>query len=111
MRLTSLVVLAVGAAAAPAADLSKIDRTIKKEPVYLSKSPKYGLLVFGPRAIHETELAVPHPRMLERAFVMVPLAEIAPDLVLADKTVTERLAGMDVSGIERLPSGRDWWQA
>lgn len=69
------------------------------------------ILVFGTRAIHETELAVPHPRMLERAFVMVPLAEIAPDLVLADKTVTERLAGMDVSGIERLPSGRDWWQA
>jgi hypothetical protein len=34
--------------AAPAADLSKIDRTIRKEPVYKSKSPKYCLLVFGP---------------------------------------------------------------
>jgi hypothetical protein len=50
MRITSLLLLAVGAATAPAADLSKIDRTIKKEPVYLSKSPKYGMLVFGPRS-------------------------------------------------------------
>jgi len=50
MRLLSAVLLAAGVAAAPAADLSKIDRTIKKEPVYLSKAPKYGLLVFGPKA-------------------------------------------------------------
>ena len=50
MRLTSLVLLAAGTAVAPAADLSRVDRTIKKEPVYLSKSPKYGLLVFGPKA-------------------------------------------------------------
>lgn len=69
------------------------------------------ILVFGNRAIHETELAVPHPRMLERAFVMVPLAEIAPELVLAGKTVSERLAAMDIAGIERLPSGRGWWLA
>jgi hypothetical protein len=33
-----------------AADLTKVDRTIRKEPVYLSKSPKYCLLVFGPKA-------------------------------------------------------------
>src|SRR4051812_27201321 len=50
MRLLSLVMLAAGVVAAPAADLARIDRTIKKEPVYLSKSPKYGLLVFGPKA-------------------------------------------------------------
>src|SRR3954465_7111954 len=52
MRLASLIALplAVGVAAAPAADLTRIDRTLKKEPVYQSKSPKYGLLVFGPKA-------------------------------------------------------------
>ncbi len=37
-------------ASTPAADLTKIDRTIAKEPAYQSKAQKYGLLVFGPKA-------------------------------------------------------------
>ncbi|PBB99895.1 2-amino-4-hydroxy-6-hydroxymethyldihydropteridine diphosphokinase [Mesorhizobium sp. WSM3862] len=69
------------------------------------------ILVFGDRVIHETGLEVPHPRMLERAFVLAPLAEIAPDLVVGNKSVSERLGVVDISGIERLPSGREWWLA
>jgi len=68
------------------------------------------ILVFGEHVIHETGLEVPHPRMLERAFVLAPLAEIAPVLAVEGKTIPERLAGVDISGIERLPSGRDWWK-
>jgi 2-amino-4-hydroxy-6-hydroxymethyldihydropteridine diphosphokinase len=67
------------------------------------------ILVFGDRIIHETGLEVPHPRMLERAFVLAPLAEIAPDLTVDGRSVVERLAALDSAGIERLPSGRDWW--
>ncbi|CCV14138.1 2-amino-4-hydroxy-6-hydroxymethyldihydropteridine diphosphokinase [Mesorhizobium sp. STM 4661] len=69
------------------------------------------ILVFGDRIIHETGLDVPHPRMLERAFVLAPLAEIAPDLAVGGRSVPERLAAVDTAGIERLPSGRDWWLA
>lgn len=69
------------------------------------------ILVFGDRIIHETGLEVPHPRMLERAFVLAPLVEIAPDLAVGGKSVSERLGAVDSSGIERLPSGRDWWLA
>jgi 2-amino-4-hydroxy-6-hydroxymethyldihydropteridine diphosphokinase len=69
------------------------------------------ILVFGDRVIHETGLEVPHPRMLERAFVLEPLAEIAPDLAVGGRSVTERLGAVDTSGIERLPSGREWWLA
>ena len=50
MRLAALVALAVIAPVVSAADLAKVDRSIKKEPAYRSKSPKYGLLVFGPKA-------------------------------------------------------------
>src|SRR4051812_25082918 len=41
--------------ALPAADLSKMDRTIRKEPTYQGK-PKYCLLVFGPEAVHRVWL-------------------------------------------------------
>ena len=67
------------------------------------------ILVFGDRVIHETGLEVPHPRMLERAFVLAPLAEIAPGLSVGGRSVSERLGAVDISGIERLPSGREWW--
>ncbi len=40
------------------------------------------LLLFGDREIDEDGLRIPHPRMHERAFVLAPLAEIAPDTVI-----------------------------
>ena len=38
---------------------------------------------------HELGLTVPHPRLFERAFVLLPLAEIAPDLVIGGRSVRE----------------------
>jgi 2-amino-4-hydroxy-6-hydroxymethyldihydropteridine diphosphokinase len=67
------------------------------------------ILTFGDRVIHETGLEIPHPRMLERAFVLVPLAEIAADFRIDDAPVSAHLAKLDAGGIERLP-GRDWWR-
>jgi len=43
------------------------------------------LLLYGSAHIESARLAVPHPRMLQRAFVLVPLAEIAPDRVSAEQ--------------------------
>jgi len=43
------------------------------------------LLLYGERVIAEDKLTVPHPRMHERAFVLVPLAEIAPDIAIPGK--------------------------
>lgn len=40
------------------------------------------LLLYGNEQIDQANLTVPHPRMTERAFVIYPLAEIAPDLIL-----------------------------
>ena len=68
------------------------------------------ILVFGELTVHEEGLEIPHPRMLERAFVLVPLAEIAPDFLSHGKRLADHLAGADTAGIERLPRGRDWWK-
>ncbi|MFM2274297.1 MAG: hypothetical protein RL211_169 [Pseudomonadota bacterium] len=43
------------------------------------------ILLYGAARIESPSLVVPHPRMFERAFVLVPLAEIAPGLVLAEQ--------------------------
>lgn len=68
------------------------------------------VLTYDDLAVHEAGLEVPHPRMLDRAFVLIPLAEIAPDLVVSGKTIAERTAAIDTSGIVRLDSGREWWR-
>ena len=57
------------------------------------------ILTYGEAAIDEPDLKVPHPRMAERAFVLVPLAAIAPALTLGGRPIAEILAGLDTSGI------------
>lgn len=49
------------------------------------------------------ELVLPHPATTQRAFVLVPLAEIAPERMIAGKTVTEHLAKLSTDGIVKLP--------
>lgn len=55
------------------------------------------LLLYGDASMDSTHLVVPHPRMLERAFVLQPLAELAPDQVSA-----AQLAAVAAQSIERL---------
>ncbi|MFZ1679990.1 MAG: 2-amino-4-hydroxy-6-hydroxymethyldihydropteridine diphosphokinase [Rhizobiaceae bacterium] len=60
------------------------------------------IVAFGDRVIVEDGLAIPHPRAGERAFVLVPLAEIAADQAA-------RLGAADSAGMERAATG-PWWR-
>ena len=61
------------------------------------------LLLFGHEVVREQDLTVPHPRMGERAFVLEPLAEIAPGLEIPGLgRVSELRAQLDASGMQRL---------
>lgn len=61
------------------------------------------ILAYGDAKIDEPDLVVPHPAMFARAFVLVPLAEIAPDRAIGGHTPRDALAGIPVEGIARLP--------
>ncbi len=54
------------------------------------------LLLYGNEVIDDETLTVPHPRMMERRFVLQPLCDIAPDLVhpVLGRRMTELLAGL-----------------
>jgi len=60
------------------------------------------LLAYDDVAIAQPDLTLPHPRLFERAFVLVPLAEIVPDRVIAGVRVRDALARVDTRGVERL---------
>jgi 2-amino-4-hydroxy-6-hydroxymethyldihydropteridine diphosphokinase len=64
------------------------------------------IIAYGDLTIDELGLTLPHPHLFERAFVLRPLVEIAPDWVISGKTVRQALSEVDTTGIKRLPPER-----
>jgi 2-amino-4-hydroxy-6-hydroxymethyldihydropteridine diphosphokinase len=79
--------------------LHKLEREFGRTPKKIMNEPRpldLDLITFGSEASHTQNLTLPHPRAHLRKFVLQPLCEIAPGLVLAGqgKTVAELLAGL-----------------
>jgi len=101
--------IAVVTALAPRALLDRalaVERTLGRDR---TREQRWGprpididLLTYDDLSIQEPGLILPHTRLLERAFVLVPLAEIVPDRAVAGVAVRDALAGLDTVGIERL---------
>jgi 2-amino-4-hydroxy-6-hydroxymethyldihydropteridine diphosphokinase len=60
------------------------------------------ILAYDDLVLNDPILTLPHPHLFERAFVLVPLAEIAPDRVIAGIRVSDALQRVDAIGIEKL---------
>ena len=61
------------------------------------------IIAYDDLALNEPNLTLPHPRLFERAFVLVPLAEIAAERVIAGRRIDDAAKDIDTSGIHRLP--------
>lgn len=64
------------------------------------------LLLFDDYRVTLPRLTLPHPEMVKRAFVLVPLAELAPAVVLDGQPLARRIAGLDTGNLQPvLPQG------
>ena len=66
------------------------------------------LLLYGDRSMQSENLTLPHPRMGARAFVLVPLAEIAPEVKVGMLgTAAQLLKAVSTDGVNRIGAGRE----
>ena len=81
------------------AALQAIEQAAGRERPYRNapRTMDLDILLYGSARISSPTLTVPHPRMHERAFVLVPLAEIAPGMVTAQEL--QRVAGQGISRV------------
>lgn len=91
------------------AELQKIELTFGRERPFRNapRTLDLDLLLYGQEEIHSARLEVPHPRMTARAFVLLPLLQIAPDLQIPGKGVaSDFLPGLQDQRIWQLPVSR-----
>jgi 2-amino-4-hydroxy-6-hydroxymethyldihydropteridine diphosphokinase len=80
-----------------------LGRERAKERRWGPRSIDIDLIAYDDLTVDEADLKLPHPRLFERAFVLVPLAEIAPERAIAGIRVRDALARLDIAGVEKLP--------
>jgi 2-amino-4-hydroxy-6-hydroxymethyldihydropteridine diphosphokinase len=61
------------------------------------------IIAYDDLVLHEPNLTLPHPRLFERGFVLIPLAEIAGDWVVGGRRVADAAKAVEAGGIHRLP--------
>ena len=87
--------------------LHKIERKFGRDRAHETRwGPRtldLDLIAYDDISLDRPELTLPHPRLFERAFVLVPLVEIAPDRLIGGRSIKAALAGLSTEGIERLP--------
>jgi 2-amino-4-hydroxy-6-hydroxymethyldihydropteridine diphosphokinase len=81
----------------------KFGRDRAKEARWGPRSLDLDLIAYDDISLQKPELTLPHPHVFERAFVLVPLVEIAPERRIAGRRVKDALAQLSTEGIERLP--------
>jgi 2-amino-4-hydroxy-6-hydroxymethyldihydropteridine diphosphokinase len=83
--------------------LKRLEEQLGRQPTYQYGPRKIDLdiLLYDDLVLETPTLTIPHPRMAERAFVLTPLADLAPDLIhpVLGITISEMLSRVDQSGV------------
>ena len=89
-----------------------IERAMKRERIerWGPRTLDIDVLTYDDRVLYTEKLTLPHPRMTQRGFVLLPLSDFAPDLMLENKNVSQWLADADIAGIEVANVDLDWWR-
>lgn len=89
-----------------------IERRMKRERLerWGPRTIDIDILTFDALEQRTETLELPHPRMVSRGFVLMPLADFAPDLVVSGRSVADWLNDADVTGIEVADPSTDWWR-
>ncbi len=92
--------------------LQAYERLIGRPPNARRWAPRVidlDLLLYEGDIVETVDLTVPHPRMAERPFVLVPLAEIAADVVhpVLERTILDLAQEAGDAGVRRI-KGADW---
>jgi 2-amino-4-hydroxy-6-hydroxymethyldihydropteridine diphosphokinase len=91
------------------AELNRIEASLgrdrTREVRYGPRTVDLDILLYDQLMMKEPDLEIPHPLMLDRAFVLVPLVEIAPDLVVKGRSVRDALDHLqeEAQGVVPLP--------
>jgi 2-amino-4-hydroxy-6-hydroxymethyldihydropteridine diphosphokinase len=102
-------VIAVSTSLAPHALLARVQACERALGRDRARERRWGprpidldVLAYDDVALHDLDLTLPHPRLFERAFVLVPLAEIAADRIISGTRIGAALAHVDAGGIAKL---------
>ena len=97
------------------AAVTHVERELGRKPTFINgpRPIDVDILLYGQRVVAEPGLEVPHPRLAERAFVLVPLQELAGDVVhpvlgLTVEELLKRIAGSLGDGVESTGRVKLW---
>jgi len=89
--------------------LKAIEKRLGRKPTFLfgPRTIDLDVLFYDDLVLETSSLTIPHPRLDERAFVLVPFADLDSDMIhpVSGKSIKELLESVDTSGVELLQTG------
>ena len=95
------------------AHVKSIERAIGRRPAarWSARPIDIDILLYGDAIVDTPDLTIPHARIAERNFVLIPLAELAPDVMhpVVQRTIADLASDIDPEGLEHLAAPDEWW--